>query len=42
MGKAKSDNTIALNKIAKRNYFLDETFQAGMVLKGWEVKSLRL
>ena len=42
MGKAKSDNTIALNKIAKRNYFLDETFQAGMALKGWEVKSLRL
>lgn len=42
MAKAKSDDTIALNKIAKRNYFLDEIFHAGIVLRGWEVKSLRL
>ncbi|MEK9649909.1 MAG: SsrA-binding protein SmpB [Gammaproteobacteria bacterium] len=41
MGKAKPDNSIALNKTAKRNYFLDEIFQAGIVLNGWEVKSLR-
>ena len=42
MAKAKSDDTIALNKIAKRNYFLDEIFHACIVLRGWEVKSLRL
>ena len=32
---------IVKNKNASRNYKLDESFQAGIVLKGWEVKSLR-
>ena len=32
---------IVKNKNASRNYKLDETFQAGIVLDGWEVKSLR-
>ena len=32
---------IVKNKNASRNYKLDETFQAGIVLEGWEVKSLR-
>jgi SsrA-binding protein len=38
--KAQS-NTIALNKKAKHNYFLEEKFEAGIALMGWEVKSLR-
>ena len=33
--------TIALNRKAKHDYQLHEHFHAGMVLKGWEVKSLR-
>lgn len=35
------DNTIALNKKARHDYFIEEDFEAGMVLEGWEVKSLR-
>jgi len=34
-------NTICLNKKAGFDYFLQERFEAGLVLKGWEVKSLR-
>jgi SsrA-binding protein len=33
--------TIALNKRAKRDYHFEQTFEAGLVLEGWEVKSLR-
>lgn len=33
--------TIALNKIARHEYFIDDTFEAGLVLMGWEVKSIR-
>lgn len=33
--------TIALNKAARFNYFIENTFESGMVLEGWEVKSLR-
>jgi len=41
--KKKQDhsNTIALNKRAKFDYFIEDRFEAGMVLEGWEVKSLR-
>ncbi len=40
--KAKQpSNTIALNKKAKFDFFLLDRFEAGMVLEGWEVKSLR-
>ena len=38
--KAQS-NTIALNKKANHNYFLEQKFEAGISLMGWEVKSLR-
>ena len=39
---AKQDpSTIVYNKKANFNYFLDEKFEAGLVLEGWEVKSLR-
>ena len=34
-------NTIALNKRAKFDYHLLDKFEAGIVLEGWEVKSLR-
>ena len=32
---------IVKNKNASRNYKLDESFQAGIVLEGWEVKGIR-
>ena len=32
---------IVKNKTASRNYVLGDSFQAGIVLEGWEVKSLR-
>ena len=43
MSKSKSQggSTIALNKKAKHEYFLEEKFEAGLSLQGWEVKSLR-
>lgn len=42
-GKAKtSDNTIVQNKKVRHDYFIQDTFEAGIVLEGWEVKSLRL
>jgi SsrA-binding protein len=33
--------TIALNKRAKHDYHIEQRFEAGLVLEGWEVKSLR-
>jgi SsrA-binding protein len=35
------DNIIAKNQKAFFNYKIEETFEAGMVLDGWEVKALR-
>ena len=32
---------VAQNRKARHNYFIEETFEAGMVLTGTEVKSLR-
>ncbi|MEQ1535709.1 MAG: SsrA-binding protein SmpB [Burkholderiaceae bacterium] len=44
-GKAKDakpvQTRIADNKKAAYNYFFEERFECGMVLEGWEVKSLR-
>ncbi len=34
-------STIALNKKARHDFFIEERFEAGLVLEGWEVKSLR-
>jgi len=39
--KGTPSSTIALNKKAKHDYFLGDRFEAGLVLEGWEVKSLR-
>jgi SsrA-binding protein len=36
-----SDNTIAQNKKARFDYFIEETAESGLELEGWEVKSLR-
>jgi SsrA-binding protein len=36
-----SSNSIALNKKARFDYFIEETIEAGLALEGWEVKSLR-
>ncbi|WP_435952495.1 SsrA-binding protein SmpB [Dryocola sp. BD626] len=33
--------TIAQNKRARHEYFIEDEFEAGLVLQGWEVKSLR-
>jgi SsrA-binding protein len=37
----KTDNTIAVNRQATHEYYIEEQFEAGLVLEGWEVKSLR-
>jgi len=39
--KHKSENTIAVNKKARHDYFIEEKIEAGIALEGWEVKSLR-
>ncbi len=44
MGKKKkkpSGNTIAQNRRARHDYILETEYEAGLVLEGWEVKSLR-
>ena len=35
------DNTIAVNRIARHDYFIEDEIEVGMALEGWEVKSLR-
>lgn len=37
----KPNSTIALNKKARHDFSIEDTFEAGIVLEGWEVKSLR-
>jgi SsrA-binding protein len=39
--KKTSPGTIAQNKRARFEYSIEETFEAGLELQGWEVKSLR-
>ncbi len=46
MAKSKKDkkspsSTIVLNKKARHDFLLEDRFEAGIVLEGWEVKSLR-
>ncbi|MBT1449449.1 SsrA-binding protein SmpB [Glaciecola sp. XM2] len=36
-----NNNTIALNKKARHEYTLLDKFEAGIMLQGWEVKSIR-
>ena len=35
------DPTIAVNRRAHHDYFIEDRFEAGLALEGWEVKSLR-
>ena len=37
----KFSNTIAVNKKARHDYFIEQSLEAGLSLEGWEVKSLR-
>jgi SsrA-binding protein len=39
--KKQSDSTIVMNRKAGFDYFIQEQFEAGLALEGWEVKSLR-
>lgn len=39
--KKTAGNVIAQNKKARHDYFIEDTLEAGLVLEGWEVKSLR-
>lgn len=36
-----SSASIAQNKRARHDYFIEDTYEAGLVLQGWEVKALR-
>ena len=38
---AAGEQIICVNRQARHNYFIDETYEAGLVLVGSEVKSLR-
>jgi len=39
--KAPTPRVIAQNRKARHDYFIEENYEAGIVLQGWEVKSLR-
>ena len=39
--KANTSGTIALNKKARHDYYLEDKFEAGISLQGWEIKSIR-
>jgi SsrA-binding protein len=39
--KDQSEARIAVNRRARYDYFIEERFEAGVALLGWEVKSLR-
>ena len=45
MGRKKANkptgNVIAVNRRARHDYFIEDRFEAGLALEGWEVKSLR-
>ncbi len=36
-----SNPSIAQNRKARHDYFIEQKFEAGLALLGWEVKSLR-
>ncbi|MGH8032099.1 MAG: SsrA-binding protein SmpB [Luteimonas sp.] len=39
--KTNGGGTIALNKRASHDYHLEQRFEAGLALQGWEIKSIR-
>ena len=40
-GKKAPSNSIAFNKKARHDFHIEDKLEAGLVLEGWEVKSLR-
>ena len=41
MGKKSDGKVLAQNKKASHDYFIEDTYEAGMVLTGTEIKSIR-
>lgn len=39
--RKEANRTIAENRKARHDYFIEDTLEAGLMLQGWEVKSLR-
>ena len=39
--KQSNNHVIAVNRKARHDYFIEDKFEAGLVLEGWEAKSLR-
>ncbi len=39
--KKPAGKLIAVNRRARHDYFIEDSFEAGLALEGWEVKSLR-
>lgn len=39
--KTNTGGTIAANRKARHDYFLQDRFEGGMALQGWEIKSIR-
>ena len=39
--KKSTGNIIAVNRRARHDFFIEDTFEAGLALEGWEAKSLR-
>ena len=39
--KVEQNKLIATNKKARHDYFIETQFEAGLVLEGWEIKSIR-
>lgn len=39
--KGAKDNVVAVNRRAGHDFFIEERYEAGLALEGWEVKSLR-
>jgi SsrA-binding protein len=40
--KTSSGGTIASNRKARHDYFLQDRYEGGMALQGWEIKSIRV
>ncbi len=39
--KSPAGKVIAVNRRARHDYFIEDTFEAGLALEGWEAKSMR-
>jgi len=41
VSRKEANRTIAENRKARHDYYIEQTLEAGLMLEGWEVKSLR-